>query len=280
MKDDFIIRRPMRAVLRRALREMWDTATRQTLVPSVIVAFLVAAVGWGIEGELDANAPIAAAIAVVVWLLLVYGWHVIRAPIQLNNEQAGAWCKERDLLNDELAEAKQLLAQRDASARPNLSFIEPRVEHDVPMHTGGTQTWVFGGVVNDQSSPGRGLEAQRAHLTMTYRSGYDDTVLAGPFPGKWRDAHSSLELSRLRLHSDGHALDLHANGNVYEFDLATRREDSGQLFGVDAGQNPHAFVQRRVVVTVDLKGVNFETLTATFVLENTPLGITVERQAP
>lgn len=159
---------------------------------------------------------------------------------------------------------------------PALSFLAPRVQSHVPMIDGSSQLFVFGRVRNDRASSGTGATARRAHLTMTYHSIRDEEVIAGPFPGRWRDAPSPLEQSPLRLHTDSYALDLAANGAVYEFDIATRREDSGQIFGIDATQSTHAILSKEVLVTVEIRGENFDPLTDSYRLSNSPGGVSIE----
>ena len=275
MQDDLTIARPSRTTLARAWRDMRATATQQTLIPGLVIAVLVALAGWGLKGTLDATALIAAAIGVGAWLVIVYAWHVVLAPIRLSNERAKLWEDERGARTAELGTATRRLALMDASPRPNLSFSAPRSVDGVLMVGGGMQSWAFGGVVNRHSSPGKGLTAQRAHLTLTYTD-ENDEELAGPFPGKWRDATSPLQQSPLQLHNDSYALELHANESVYEFDLATRHINNGQIIGVDAGQNLHLFQEQTVRIEVVLKGVNFETLTARYAVTTTDDGLTVE----
>jgi hypothetical protein len=253
------------SLYRRAWEDARAAGAKQSLLPSLGVGVLSAIALGAIEGDLNANTIYAATAGVVSWLILTYVHRLWMAPLEIAVEKEAEWSTDRAELAGELSTVKERLAVIEASPRPKLSFVEPRLDERVLMADGTTQAFVFGGVKNSQSRPGHGETASRAHLTMSYHEN-DGATIAGPFPGRWREAPPAHQLNPFQMQVDAYAIDIHANESIHEFDIATLIE--GVLCGMDAGQNVHPFESRLVIVVIELKGANFPTLATEYLVQH------------
>lgn len=175
---------------------------------------------------------------------------------------------------ERVANLRDQIAELEREPFPVIEFGPPR-QARVPMHTvtyGGnnvyqrvsTASFAFATVKNTQAFAGKGLTAAHVRLELRFDTA-DGKHLLGPIQGKWRDTEQSLERGGARVKQSEHFLNIPANGQLNELDLAFKLVDDAQVFAYnqeseshDDGRSPELLIHSdRFVVTVDVCGENF-----------------------
>lgn len=90
-------------------------------------------------------------------------------------------------------------------------------------------SFVFARVVNDHFSPGVGVTAKDVRCYVSFFS--RDKVWSFPqIKGRWRDADSPLSLSTFQLHTADEAIDIPADGEPRELDVAMKYPEDAYCF--------------------------------------------------
>jgi len=156
---------------------------------------------------------------------------------------------------------------------PVVGFHDPESEPNQPMVDGRVQSFAFGCVVNSQKRSGHGETAKDAYPVLTFE-GLGGGVLLGPLKGRWRDAPSPIQLPATQHHTHLETIDLRPNGEVRQFDIATKPHDHVRCFAIDSKQNALEVpvdggdVRVRAVI----RGSNFPDIEETFILSNPGYG--------
>ncbi len=154
---------------------------------------------------------------------------------------------------------------------PVVSFGVPRTEEQVPV-MGGTQPFAFGVVRNDQKRPGFGETARDAIVFLTVE-GLGGERIMGPIKGRWRDAPSPVQLPAFQHHTHLESIDLQANGDEREFDIATKSLSEPYCYVIDAKQVLHKIpVLGVMLVQVEVRGKNFAPVRDTLTLNTKGYG--------
>jgi hypothetical protein len=136
-------------------------------------------------------------------------------------------------------------------------------------------SFAFACVVNHQSAPGQGVEAEDAVVTLTFSTS-DGRRILGPIDGRWRESPPILDLSPFQLHPNSKAIDIAANGVTHELDLAFKYPDENWCYAYNddnaiaawAMLDTHQLPQGQIFVDVEIRGSNFEPLTDRFIITN------------
>lgn len=141
-------------------------------------------------------------------------------------------------------------------------------------------SFAFARVVNNHDSPGVGVTAKDVRCDLAFHA--MDKVGALPkIKGRWRDAKSPLDLSPFQLHTAAGAIEIPADGEPRELDVAMKYPEDAYCYaynndnadGYEWSRKPeHRITELEFVAEVTVRGSNFAPLTRRFIVSHGGIG--------